>query len=112
MRRPPADDFEAVIRILRSDDGGRASPAFNGIRWDFVYAGREADGPHMIWPDFVDENGASWPADKPLPVDAPLEARMVIAVEEMRDRHRGNIHVRTRFYCCEGPKRAAEGSRS
>jgi hypothetical protein len=31
------DDFEAIIRIFRPDEGGRQTPAFNGIRWDFAY---------------------------------------------------------------------------
>jgi hypothetical protein len=105
-----ADDFEAVIRIFRPDEGGRSSSTFNGIRWDFVYADEEpADGLYMIWPDFVDDNGDSLPADAILPVDASLPARMVVVNDEMREKHRSKIRVGGRFYCCEGPKRVAEG---
>src|ERR1700730_8307853 len=98
----PVDDFEAVIRIFPPDEGGRSSPAFNGIRWDFVYADQQAtDGLHMIWPDFVDTNALSLPADRPLPVGAPLPARMVIVVDEWRKKHRIKIRAGIRFYCCE-----------
>ena len=30
------DDFEATIRVYRCSEGGRRTPAFNGIRWDFA----------------------------------------------------------------------------
>lgn len=60
--RPFADDFEASIRILRTDEGGRTTAPFNGIRWDFNYADELPQvGLYMIFPDFVDEKGNSLP---------------------------------------------------
>lgn len=55
------DDFEARIRILAPEEGGRRSPARNGIRWDFAYAD-DAGTPElfMIWPDFRHAEGDSW----------------------------------------------------
>ena len=47
------DDFEAVIRIYTPEEGGRLSPPFNGIRWDFAYADDPpAKDLFMIHPDF------------------------------------------------------------
>lgn len=105
-------DFEASIRIFRNDEGGRTSPPFNGIRWDFNYAEEQTDaGLYMIWPDFMDENDKSLPTDKPLPIDQPLQARMLILADELRAQiHRSRIRVGTQFFCCEGLRRVAEGS--
>ncbi len=103
-------DFEAVIRVLTPDEGGRQSPAFNGIRWDFAYAEDEpADEIYMIWPEFLDEDGVSFSTDRPLPVDRSLQARMRIVVPEMRVFHRRRIRPGTRFFCHEGSRRVAEG---
>jgi translation elongation factor EF-Tu-like GTPase len=106
-----ADDFEASIRILRFDEGGRKSPPFNGIRWDFNYANEQPSvGLYMIWPDFIDAAGNSVASDSPLPIDTALNARMTVLIDEMRAQvHRSRIAVGTKFYCCEGPKRVAEG---
>ena len=57
-----AGDFEAKIRIYSRREGGRWTPTFNGIRWDFAYAeGQPVGQLYMIWPDFVGMEG-------PLPV--------------------------------------------
>ena len=105
------DDFEAMIRIFREDEGGRKSPPFNGIRWDLNYAEElPSVGLYMIWPDFLNDDGVSLPQTKSLPVDRLLRARMHIVIAEMRSQvHRSRIKVGTRFYCCEGPRRVAEG---
>jgi|HubBroStandDraft_5_1064220.scaffolds.fasta_scaffold416383_2 hypothetical protein len=105
------DDFEAVICILGPDEGGRKSPAYNGMRWDLNYAEETpSENLYMIWPDFVDENGVSLRKDMSLPLGIGLRARMTIVADEMRYRvHRAKIKVGTRFYCCEGSKRVAEG---
>ena len=104
------DDFEAVIRIYRRDEGGRTTPAFNGIRWDFAYAGQTADTLYMIWPDFFGQDGQSLLTDQPLPVGPELAARMLVLVDEMRSEiHREQIAPGVRFYCHEGSQRVAEG---
>jgi hypothetical protein len=60
------DDFEAMIRILPEEEGGRHTRPRNGIRWDICYAGDDPkDGIWMVWPDFLDESskfGRSCPA--------------------------------------------------
>jgi hypothetical protein len=106
-----ADDFEALIRIYTEAEGGRRSPPFNGIRWDFAYADDPpAKDLFMIYPDFYDERGDSLPPDRPLPLSVELPARMVVLNDELRTTvHRSRIAEGTRFYCHEGPKRVAEG---
>jgi len=108
---PTQDDFEATIRIFRTDEGGRKSPPFNGIRWDLCYAG---DSPQeslwVIWPDFFDDLGESLPTDRALPVDVELPARMTIMNNELRVQvHQKRVEVGTKFFCQEGPKAVAEG---
>jgi hypothetical protein len=107
----PTDDFEANIRIYSTAEGGRRSPAFNGVRWDFAYAeSQPADALYMIWPDFIDADGKSRSDRAPLPAGETLSARMMIVVEAMREQvHRGRIAPGVRFYCHEGGKRVAEG---
>lgn len=107
----PHDDFEARIRIFSNAEGGRRSPVFNGIRWDFAYAEQYlADTRFMIWPDFLDETGNSRASDDPLPVGEELLARMMIVVDEMREQvHRARLAPGVRFFCHEGGQRVAEG---
>ncbi|WP_251471878.1 hypothetical protein [Stenotrophomonas lactitubi] len=108
---PVADDFEARIRILRADEGGRLSPPRNGIRWDFAYAERSGELElFMIWPDFVLPSGDSWASDVPLPVDQMLLARMSVLNDTLRLQvHRPRIRPGLRFHCHEGPKVVAVG---
>jgi uncharacterized protein YlaI len=105
------DDFEAVIRIFSTEEGGRLTPPFNGIRWDLCYAeDRPEDQLWMIWPDFLDQFHNSLPKDQPLPIGVELLARMTIVIDERRDEiHRKRITVGTTFYCQEGNKRVAIG---
>ncbi len=108
----PHDDFEAVIRVFSTQDGGRRTPALNGIRWDFAYAEDGLNPPslYMIWPDFVGADGRSLLTDKPLPVGPELPARMFVLMDEMRAKvHRSRIAPGVRFFCHEGGRRVAEG---
>lgn len=105
------DDFEAKIRIMGHEEGGRLKPPFNGIRWDFCYAeDSPQDALWMIWPDFFDDSGDSLPKNLPLPVGVELSVRMTVLVDNMRAQvHRQRIKVGTQFFCHEGSKRVAEG---
>lgn len=102
-------DFEARIRILTEVEGGRKTPPFNGIRWDFRYAD-DAPGAEifMIYPDFFDDEGESLPPDEQ--ISGTRNARMHIVVKEMIPRvHQNRIGVGTKFYCVEGARAVAEG---
>ena len=105
------DDFEATIRIFSPEEGGRRTPALNGIRWDFAYADEQpGETLYMIWPDFFGAEGHSFRADQPLPVGVALSARMMIVADQMRaDLHGGRIAPGVRFFCHEGGTRVAEG---
>ena len=110
--RVPPDDFEAIIRVYGPKEGGRRTPAFNGIRWDFAYADDASDPPnlYMIWPDFFAADGRSLPTDQPLPIGVELMARMTVVMDEMRaEVHRARIVPGVRFFCHEGPRPVAEG---
>ncbi len=76
-----------------------------------MYADNPATGEiYVIQPDFLDSSGVSFPQNAPLPVDVVLRARMTVIVDEMRaELHRSRIMVGTRFYCCEGSRKCAEG---
>jgi hypothetical protein len=107
-----ADDFEATIRILFESEGGRVSSPFNGIRWDFAYASDGAtEQVYMIWPDFLGQSGDSIPKHVALPIGVPLQARMTIVSDELRESfHRSRIKPGVEFFCCEGRQRVAIGT--
>lgn len=105
------EDFEAEITILSAEEGGRRTPAFNGMRWDVRYAGeRVEDGElYMIWPEFVDEAGDALATDRPL--RGTDHARRYILIDEGRQRvHRQRIREGTAFFCMEGPRKVARGT--
>lgn len=101
-------DFEAEITIFTSEQGGRTSPTYNGIRWDFRYHGDNvSEGIYMIHPSFLDPNGCPVPKNQPLA--GTLTAQMSIIISEMADDHRHRILVGTKFYCHEGRREVAIG---
>ncbi|WP_313145005.1 hypothetical protein [Stenotrophomonas sp.] len=105
------DDFEARIRLLAHEEGGRRHPAYNGIRWDFAYA--DASGEFelfMIFPEFLGEDSQPLAEDIALPVGPWLRARMRIVNRELRQTlHRDRIVEGVRFHCHEGPHVCAVG---
>ena len=105
------DDFEATVLIFTHEQGGRASPTFNGIRWDLCYAEDDVqDGIFMIHPDFVDTAGQSLSTDAPLPISIPLIARFRICNIKMVPKHQSRVRVGTEFFCHEGGRRVASGT--
>ena len=104
------DDFEATIRVYGSKEGGRDTPVYNGIRWDFAYAEDQPGTLYMIWPDFLATDGHSLALDQPLPVGVELFACMTVVIDEARvDVHSKLILPGVRFFCHEGGRRVAEG---
>ena len=94
------EDFEAMIRIYSESKGGRNSPAYNVIRWDFSCADPPSelacDNSFMIYPDFYDNNCNSL-FESPLPTDIELPARMIVSVDELREEVHGK-HLRGRAF--------------
>lgn len=103
------NDFEASVEIFSKEEGGRNTPAFNGIRWDLVYADQDLNTLSMVWPDFCDAEGNSLDDEEPLPTGKPLHVRFFVCAPEMRAYHRNRIEIGTRFFCHEGPRRVASG---
>ncbi len=96
-------DAEAIIRILRPDEGGRKSAAVNGIRWDMSYltAGR-LEHVHPRFEGFA--------ANEQLPVDTPLKARLFVLFPEERPRNRWMMKPESSVYFREGGQVVAEGT--
>src|SRR5690349_14575187 len=92
-------DFEAVVRILTAREGGRCSPPFNGIRWDFRYFFQGDDELSVVWPEFTDESGDAIPSDRPL--SGLVKARFHVRVDEMRGFHRQHVRPGVGFLCVE-----------
>ncbi|MBX0289354.1 hypothetical protein K3G63_02830 [Hymenobacter sp. HSC-4F20] len=107
-----ADDFEARVRLLRPEEGGRQLPPYNGIRWDFCYAHDQPMLRYMwLYPDFFDPGtGNSLRDGLPLPVDAWLHARIPIFLAAARPFHQPKLWPGTSFYYCEGSRVVAEGT--
>lgn len=102
------EDFEAEITILIEAEGGRKTPPFNGIRWDFVYEGDDINGMYMIWPEFIDSEGNAISNDVPL--KGTYRARMHILNRELaQSMHRNRIKPGISFYSMEGPHKVAKG---
>jgi hypothetical protein len=109
-------DFEAEITILTKEQGGRTNPPHNYIRWDFGYAEDNPLEPkrslsaniYMIYPNFLDKNGA--PIPKGIPLSGTFQARMHILVKDMVEYHRKRLSVGTKFNCHEGSRIVARGT--
>ncbi len=108
MRRigPGEGDFEAVVRILSAREGGRASPPFQGIRWDLRYFSDDGVA-WMVWPEFLDEAGDPLPPDRP--ITGLVRARFLVVDPRMRPFHRERVRPGEGFFCVEGAKVCAAG---
>ncbi len=104
-------DFEARVRVLRPDEGGRRQLPCNGIRWDFSYAQDKPRRFYMwLYPDFFDPTtGDSW-LKMPLPVDEWLHVRVSVFSAHVRSFHQARIRAGTSFYYGEGSQVVAEGT--
>ena len=81
---------------------------YQGIRSDFLYEGDDpkSDGIHMIWPEFLDENGAVV-LEKEVEVSPHGFANMWVLMEERRSYHRDRIKIGTKGYLVCGSKKLA-----
>lgn len=102
--------FEAKIRILTTEEGGRERPCYNGIRWDVILAENNTENfTFMIWPDFFDENGDS--LEKDIVLEGVLNARMCSLYPEVHfgEGYFDGLKVGSEFFCVEGRTKAAKG---
>ena len=57
-------DFRVSYSVFSAEDGGRKTPFYQGIRWDFAYEDKsigKAKQVFIIWPEFVSATGEVLP---------------------------------------------------
>jgi hypothetical protein len=103
--RPP--DFEAEVRFLSREEGGRDAPPIQGYRPDIHYDDDLPDQLWMVWPRFIDDEGQELPDGTIVP--RLTRARFFIVNDDLRATvHRNRLREGLRFSINEGPKRVAE----
>ncbi|MGI4733579.1 MAG: hypothetical protein ACRYG7_00195 [Janthinobacterium lividum] len=96
-------DFRVTYRLFTAEEGGRKTPAYQGIRWDFRYEDKAiSTGTWIIHPEFLGLNGQVLPVE-PLPMLG--QSNMFILNAELRSFHRQHIRPGTCGYFVEGPHR-------
>jgi translation elongation factor EF-Tu-like GTPase len=101
-----APDFEAEVRFLTADEGGRQSLAMQGYSPDIHYDDDEAEGLWMVWPRFIDDSGQELPKGTVIPQVA--RAHFYIINDRLRRTvHRQRLREGVRFHICEGQRRVA-----
>jgi len=95
-------DFRVTYRLFTAEEGGRKSPAYQGIRWDMCYAEDESSKTRMVYPEFIDPDGFPVPNGPFAPVG---RADMFVLNPDMLSFHRQLIHPGTRGYFMEGSTR-------
>ena len=99
--RPP--DFRVTYRLYTAEEGGRKTPAYQGIRWDFRYEDKAiSTHTHMIWPEFLAPDGKVLP---PGPLPAFGQANMFCLTAGPQLLHRQYIRPGVRGYFVEGSRR-------
>ncbi|MBF9220123.1 hypothetical protein [Hymenobacter ruricola] len=100
-RLPP--DFRVRYRLYSAEEGGRKTPHFQHIRWDFAYEDVEISPPNqvfMIWPEFITPSGEMLPEGEPMPQYGLAD--MYILNSAFREFHSQHIRVGTKGYFREG----------
>jgi len=92
-----APDFRVTYRLFTAEEGGRKTPAYQHIRWDFRYEDTKASW--MIWPEFLDPDGKMVPNGPFSPVG---QADMFIINPESLESHRPHVRPGQRGYFWEG----------
>ncbi|MDO7852666.1 hypothetical protein [Hymenobacter convexus] len=96
--------------LFSVEEGGRKTPHFQGIRWDFSYEDENIGKPgqaFMIWPEFVSSTGEVLPEGEPMPRHGLAD--MFIVNPAFRNFHcqhisvgvKGHIHEGNRIGVCE-----------
>jgi hypothetical protein len=100
-------DFEAQVRFLTREEGGRSQPARQGLfRPDIHLDDDQSEMLWMIWPRFLDESGAE--LEEGAVVPQVCKAHFFIANPELkRTAHRQWLLEDARFHLSEGHHRVA-----
>src|SRR2546429_7683069 len=96
-----APDFEAKVRFLTREEGGRSSPARQGrYRPDIHVDDDPSEQLWMIWPRFLDESGGGMPEGGVAPQISP--AHFYIANPAVgRTGHPHGLREGERAFLCE-----------
>jgi hypothetical protein len=100
-KRPP--DFRVSYCLLSAEEGGRKSPHFQHIRWDFSYEVQSIAQPNqvfMIWPEFISVPGEMLPEGVPMPKQGLAD--MFIVNPAFREFHSQLIKPGVRGHFREG----------
>lgn len=104
-------DFEASIRFLSAEEGGRRSTYVPQqlYRSDFRYKDF-SDDLFMIWPTFLLDDGTPFERGELVDTSKTLNAFMTIIDDKLRvSLHRKRLTPGVDFYLCEGGRVVAEG---
>jgi uncharacterized protein (DUF433 family) len=95
-------DFQVTYRLFTEEEGGRHTPAYQGILWDIRYADETRPHNWMVYPEFIDPDGIPIPSGPFAPVG---RANMFVLNPDLRSVHRQFISPGTRGYFVEGSRR-------
>ena len=96
-------DFRVTYRLFTAEEGGRRTPAYQGIRWDFCYEDKAiSTGTWIIRPEFLDLNGNVLPIE---PLSMMGQANIFILNPDLRSFHQQHLQPGVRGYFVEGPTR-------
>lgn len=96
-------DFRVSYSLFNAEEGGRKTPHFQHIRWDFSYEDEEIatrNSLFIIWPEFVTPSGEVLPEGEPMPAHGL--ANMFIINPAYRNFHSQHIKPGLRGYFHEG----------
>jgi translation elongation factor EF-Tu-like GTPase len=106
MRSSP--EFEADVRFLSRDEGGRQHPAIQGYRPDVHWGDDSSETLWMIHPRFVNPTGEELPEGSEIP--QVCKAHFYLISTHVRDQlHHQWLHEGARFRISEGRHRVAAG---
>ncbi len=101
-------DFRVKYRLRTLEEGGRRTPAFQGIRWDFCYKNQEAPFQYyMIWPEFEDEKG-NIILSRGEPIPSMGTARMWVINDVRRPYHYDRVRIGVKCHFYEGGRKIAD----
>jgi len=96
-------DFRVTYHLFTPEEGGRKTPAYQGIRWDFRYEDKFIHpGTWMIWPEFLDLTGEVLALG---PIPDMGQANMFCVNTDNHTFHRQHIRPGVRGYFVEGSRR-------
>ncbi|MCI1186265.1 hypothetical protein MON38_02450 [Hymenobacter sp. DH14] len=98
-------DFRVSYSLFSAEEGGRKTPHFQHIRWDFSYEDESIARRNqlfMIWPEFITASGQMLPEGEPMPQHGLAD--MFIINPAYRAFHSQHIKRSLRGYLHEGKR--------